>query len=165
MKIGELLNPANIVAQTAALAERIAPKPSEPEDPAAARLQNIANVIAKGDFGCKRSEVKALVEAMEGPLPNPRRDTSNRIDFTGMEGALVWASNDEVDTKVGLITNIDLDGDATLLLADGDLYTYAYANQTRQNKTRPATDEEIATFFDEAGLQPASAQPVPAGRP
>jgi hypothetical protein len=146
-------------------------EPAEPVlTPEAQRLLNIAEVIATGDFGCRRADVHSLVTAIVGPLPNYVKRAPvakpSRPPLIFKVGAVLAHDNG----NCYLINHVDGDGDAFFYNADGT--SGSLSNEVsgtwiakRDEKVRPATEEEVERFLIEAELIPAPAVRLEAAAP
>ena len=150
--VSERINEAKSI--TAAWAEKAGYQKPEPEtlEAISGRARDVRRVLSVSNFGCQERQVHALCEALLGEkIPEPKRRTMaeylERVPFAigSVLVPVVDGTSDRPGVVSRVVSRVASTGNAGLKMSNGcvsDRYS-------SQRNVRPATDEEIETYFAE----------------
>lgn len=120
------------------------------------RLQNIADIIENGEFGCRKDAVRELtaailmIDALPLPTVEPEAPEPPAREF--MLGAIVLFRD-----TLYLVREVDGDGDAFVFKTDGSTEVLGGLRDTylkvEDDNWTVASDEQVTQFLKEAGYE------------
>ncbi len=135
-----------ITAEWASAAGYKQPEP-EPKEEISERVRNVRRVLGVSSFGCQDRNVHMLCEALIGekiPMPK-KRDMAEFLNAVPFAVGSVLVPVDGTVPRPGIVTRSSVRGNAGLRWSNGDMHP----QYSSQRNVRPATDEEIDTYFAE----------------
>lgn len=109
------------------------------------KANDLRRVLSVSDFGCQSRNVRALLEVLiDEKIPEPERSTADYQFREPFVTDIVLVPL-RAGSRAGLVTRVSGPGNAGLRSSNGSLQEQHY----QQYDVRPATDEEIETYFAE----------------